>query len=166
MGEKLFVVMLGGTHPKAKVELHDVAFAIGDTLASTYPQLRAQWFGEARGLHVDSWMKVDGVEGWQVRFADAPPPADGPKLFFVNLGGYVQGEFGEAHKYVLVVAHDVAEAKAKGKALAGADWMLPHKDALYEVDACLPVSVEGRHLHLAEGAHADVVFGSDYLVIS
>ncbi|KAF1713970.1 hypothetical protein CSC71_06005 [Pseudoxanthomonas sangjuensis] len=165
--EKLFVVMLGGTHPKARVELHDVAFAIGDTLESTYPQLRAQWFGEPRGAHVDSWMEVDGVDGWQVRFSDAPPPAGSPKLFFVNLGGYEKGVFGEAHAYLLVVAGDAADAKAKGKARADAGWMLPHKDALYGVDDCIPVEVAGgRHVTLVEGPHAGIAYHSDYLVIS
>lgn len=165
--EKLFVVMLGGTHPRAKVELHDVAFAIGDTLESTYPQLRAQWFGEPRGAHVDSWMVVDGVDGWQVRFSDVPAVEGAPKLFFVNLGGYEKGLFGESHAYLLVVADDAAAAKAKGKAQADARWMLPHKDALYEVDGCLPVeAVGGRHVVLVEGAHAGIAYHSDYLVIS
>ncbi len=165
--EKLFVVMLGGTHPKAKVELHDVVFAVGDTLESTYPQLRAQWFGEPRGAHVDSWMEVDGVEQYQVRFSDAPAQAVAPKLFFINLGGYEKGVFGEAHRYLLLVARDAAEAKAKGKAQADANWFLPHKDALYEVDDCIPVETAGgRHVVLVEGPHAGIVSRSDYLVIS
>ncbi|MFT4198254.1 MAG: DUF1543 domain-containing protein [Pseudoxanthomonas sp.] len=165
--EKLFVVMLGGTHPQAKVELHDVVFAIGDTLESIYPQLRAQWFGDPKGAHVDSWMIVDGVEGHRVCLRDAPAPDAGPKLFFVNLGGYVRGEFGEAHRYVLVVAADAVEAKAKGKAQAGGDWLLPHKDALYEVDDCLPVATAGgRHVALVEGPHAGIAYHSDYRVIS
>ncbi len=164
---KLFVVMLGGTHPRARVELHDVVFAFGDTLESTWPQLREQWFGDARGAHVDSWMEVDGVEGWQVRFSATPASVNSPKLFFINLGGYEAGVFGESHAYLLVVARDAAEAKAKGKAQADARWMLPHKDALYDVDECIPVdSVGGRHVVLVEGPHAGIACGSDYLVIS
>ncbi len=164
---RLFVVMVGGTHPKARIELHDVAFAVGDSLQATYPQLRAQWFGEPRGLHVDSWMEVDGIEGWQVRFSDAPAPVGSPRLFFINLGGYERDVFGEAHKYLLVVADDAGEAKAKGKAQADARWLLPHKDALYDVDECIPVdSVGGRHVALVEGPHHGIACGSDYLVIS
>ena len=164
---KLFVVMLGGTHPRAKIELHDFVFAVGDTLESTYPQLREQWFGEPRGAHVDSWMEVDGVEDWQVRFSATPAPEGAPRLFFVNLGGYLAGVFGESHDYVLVVAADAAEAKRKAKARADARWMLPHKDALYDVDECIPVdSAGGRHVVLVEGPHAGIACGSDYLVIS
>ncbi len=31
--ERLFVVMLGGRHPRGRTELHDVVFAFGRTLA-------------------------------------------------------------------------------------------------------------------------------------
>lgn len=164
---RLFVVMLGGAHPKARVEVHDVAFAYGDTLESTYPQLRAQWFGAPRGLHVDSWMEVDGVDGWRIVLSDSPPSASAPRLYFVNLGGYRPGEFGESHAYRLVVAKDAGEAKAKGKSQADGGWRLPHKDALYDVDDCIPVeAVEGRHLALVEGPHRGIECRSDYLVIS
>lgn len=166
-GARLFVVMLGGRHARAHVEVHDVVFAVGATLADTHAQLRAQWFGAPRGLHIDSWLEVDGVEDWQVRVADTPAPAGGPRLFFVNLGGYAPGVFGEAHRYRLVVAADADEAKRKGKAQADARWFKPHKDALLEVDDCLPVTTAGgRHIHLSAGPHAGIRQGSDYLVLA
>lgn len=59
----------GGKHPKAKVEVHDVAFVVADTLQAAYPALREAWFGSAAGLHIDGWMKVDGVEGWKVELS-------------------------------------------------------------------------------------------------
>ncbi len=165
--ERLFVVMLGGRHPRGRTELHDVAFAFGRTLADTHAQLRVQWFGAAAGLHIDSWLEVDGVEGWQVRLLDQPAAVGEPKLFFVNLGGYEAGVFGEAHRYLLVVAQDDAEAKRKGLARAGAGWMKPHRDALFAVDDCLPVEASGGgHLRLLPGAHAGIHQGSDYLVLS
>ena len=165
--ERLFVVMLGGRHPRGRTELHDVVFAFGRTLADTHAQLRTQWFGAAAGLHIDSWLEVDGVEGWQVRLLDQPAAVGEPKLFFVNLGGYEAGVFGEAHRYLLVVAQDDAEAKRKGLARAGAGWMKPHRDALFAVDDCLPVEASGGgHLRLLPGAHAGIHQGSDYLVLS
>ncbi|HAI93650.1 MAG TPA: DUF1543 domain-containing protein [Xanthomonadaceae bacterium] len=164
---RLFVVMLGGRHPRGRTELHDVAFAFGQSLTDTHEQLRAQWFGAAAGLHIDSWLEVDGVDGWQVRLCDQPAAADEPRLFFVNLGGYEDGVFGEAHRYLLVVAQDAAEAKRKGLAQAGAGWIKPHRDALFAVDDCLPVEVGGgRHLRLLPGAHAGIRQGSDYLVLN
>ncbi|MCD7097942.1 DUF1543 domain-containing protein [Stenotrophomonas sp. MMGLT7] len=162
----LFVVMLGGKHPAAKIEVHDVVFASGDNLQAVYPQLKRQWFGQPHGAHVDSWLEVDGVEGWRVQLSDAAPAAGSPRLFFINLGGYEPGVFGEAHRYRLVVAHDAAEAKRKGKQQAGAGWDKPHTDALYDVDDCLPIdSVQGRYVHLVEAPHRGIAGHSDYLVL-
>lgn len=164
---RLFVVMLGGRHARANTEVHDVVFAVAPGIEQSYPQLRQQWFGDAAGLHLDSWMTVDGVEQWQVRLSADVPPADAPRLYFVNLGGYVAGEFGEAHRYLLVVADDPADAKRKALRQAGAAWIKPHRDALFEVDSCLPVGpIGGLHVHLVPGAHEGIRCQSDYIVIS
>jgi len=164
---RLFVVMLGGRHARANTEVHDVVFAVAPTIERSHAQLRAQWFGEAAGLHIDSWMTVDGVEQWQVRLSAEVPAACTPKLYFVNLGGYVDGEFGEAHGYLLVAAADAVEAKRKALRQAQAEWIKPHRDALLEVDSCLPVGpIGGLHVHLVPGAHAGIGCQSDYIVIS
>jgi len=164
----LHVVMLRGTHPRARIELHDVVFVDTERLTDAHPALREQWFGDPRGAHIDSWLEVDGVEGYQVRFGDTGPAVDAPKLFFLNLGGYVAGEFGEAHRYLLVVAPDAARAKAKGRRLAAqARWRLPHVDAVLEVDHCLPVDrVGGRFVHLVEGPHRGIAQHSDYIKLT
>jgi len=164
---RLFVVMLGGRHARANTEVHDVVFAVAPGIEQCYPQLRQQWFGDAAGLHLDSWMTVDGVEQWQVRLSADVPAADAPRLYFVNLGGYVAGEFGEAHRYLLVVADDPADAKRKALRQAGAAWIKPHRDALFEVDSCLPVGpIGGLYVHLVPGAHEGIRCQSDYIVIS
>ena len=46
----LYVVMLGGRHPRASIEVHDVVFAQGDSLEQLYPELRNAWFGSLKGL--------------------------------------------------------------------------------------------------------------------
>ncbi|WP_421546627.1 DUF1543 domain-containing protein [Pseudomonas sp. QD4] len=162
----LFVVMLGGKHPRAKIEVHDVVFAIADNLEAAYPQLREGWFGSPAGLHVDSWMQVDGVEGWKVQLSPLAPLPGAPRLYFINLGGYEAQAFGEAHHYLLVVAHDKAEAKAKGKRHMLSHWSKAHTDALMDVDDCLPIdAVDGRYIHLVEGEHRGVVQRNDYIVI-
>ncbi len=164
---RLFVVMLGGRHARANTEVHDVVFAVAPEIGQTYAQLRQQWFGESVGLHLDSWMTVDGVEDWQVRLSQDVPAIDAPTLFFVNLGGYVEGEFGEAHRYLLVVAADAVEAKRKALAQAEAQWIKPHRDALLEVDSCLPVGpIGGLHVHLVAAPHTGIHCQSDYIVIS
>ena len=82
----LYAVMLGGTAPGASTELHDVGFAIGETIESTYEQLMGQWFGSLSGLHIDSWLLLDVVDGHRV---SAPEARAGPaRLWCVNLGAY------------------------------------------------------------------------------
>ncbi len=162
----LSVVMLGGKHPKAKIEVHDVVFAIADSLEATYPQLRQGWFGTPAGLHIDAWMQVDGVEGWKVELRPLAPLPDSLRLYFINLGGYESQAFGEAHHYLLVVARNRNEAKAKGKRHMLATWSKSHTDALLDVDDCLPIDeVSGRYIHLVEGEHRGVIQHNDYIVL-
>ena len=45
--------------------------------------------------------------------------------------------------------------------------MKPHRDALLEVDSCLPLGpIGGLHVHLREGAHDGIACDSDYIVIA
>ena len=164
----LHVVMLGGSHPRARIELHDVVFVDTPHLADAHAELRRQWFGDPRGVHIDSWMEVDGIDGYQVRFSTTAPVADAPRLYFLNLGGYVNGEFGEAHRYLLVVATNATQAKAKARALArDITWQLPHVDAVLQVDDCLPVDrVDGRYVALVQGPHLATAQHSDYIKLS
>ena len=164
---RLFVVMLGGRYLRANTEQHDVVFAVGDRIEATYPQLRAQWGGQPKGLHLDSWLVVDGVDGYQVQLLPEGAPPHALKLYFVNLGGYVAGQFGEAHSYRLVVASDEKQAKAKALAACEPTWIKPHRDALMEVDDCLALGeIGGLHVHLQPGPHAPIACHSDYIVIS
>ncbi|WP_240125781.1 DUF1543 domain-containing protein [Thermomonas alba] len=164
---RLFVVLLGGRHARANTEVHDVVFAVAPEIGATHTQLRAQWFGAPEGLHIDAWMMVHGVEDRQVRLLPEPPAADAPRLYFANLGGYQAGVFGEDHRYLLVVAHDLAEAKRKALRQAAADWVQPHRDALFEVDACVPLGpIGGLHLHLLPGPHAGIESHSAYIPLS
>ena len=162
----LFVVMLGGKHPRAKIEVHDVAFVVADTLKDAYPQLRESWFGSQQGLHIDSWMQVEGVEQWKVELSPLSPKPGSPRLYFINLGGYEARVFGEAHHYLLVVAQNKTQAKARGRTQTLKHWSQPHTDALMDVDDCLPIDqVSGRYIHLIQGDHGGVTQRNDYIVL-
>ncbi len=162
----LFVVMLGGKHPKAKIEVHDVVFVTGNSIEDCYPELRQQWFGTMAGMHIDSWMQVDGVEGYQVRFSEQAPAADELRLFFINLGGYTPGAFGEDHHYLLVTAKDKTEAKQKGKMHLPKSWDKPHTDAVLDVDDCIAIDqIGGRYVRLSPGQHKETVHQSDYIIL-
>ena len=163
----LFVVMLGGKHPRAAIEVHDVLFVAAADLAGTYAQLRQGWFGIPKGVHIDSWMAVDGVDQWKVELADLAPAAGEPRLYFLNLGGYAAGTFGEAHRYGLVVACDKAEARLKGRRLMGTGWSQAHTDAVLDVDDCMAIDqVGGRYVQLIEAPHRGIAMGNDYIVLS
>ncbi|WP_085623534.1 MULTISPECIES: DUF1543 domain-containing protein [unclassified Pseudomonas] len=162
----LYVVMLGGRHPGAKIEVHDVVFAQADTFEQAYPQLRQAWFGSPRGLHIDSWLELHGIDGQRIELRPDAPAPGALRLYFINLGGYEREIFGEAHRYLLVTAHNKAEAKALGKQRMQADWLKPHTDALLDVDDCLAIDrVAGQFVHLVEGAHEPVVVRNDYILI-
>jgi hypothetical protein len=162
----LHVFMLGGRHPQARIEIHDVAFANVERIEDAYPQLRRDWFGQAKGLHVDGWLAVDGIDGYQVRFGDAAPAAGAPRLYFVNLGGYVPHSLGEAHDYLLLVADDDGEARRKARQRRDGSWIKPHTDALLDVDDCIAIDqVGGRYVQLLPGPHLGIALASDYIVI-
>ncbi|WP_213880563.1 DUF1543 domain-containing protein [Pseudomonas sp. dw_358] len=163
---RLHVVMLGGRHPRASIEVHDVVFVVAPDLQSAYPQLREAWFGSAKGVHIDAWMRVDGVDAWKVQMSDLAPGAHEPRLYFINLGGYEPGVFGEAHHYLLVVATDKAAARTQARSRMIKGWQQGHVDALLEVDDCIPIDqVGGRYVQLLKGPHQGIEVGCDYIVL-
>ena len=146
--------MLGGTAPRAKTELHDVAFAIGASLEAVHDQLLDGWFGDPRGLHVDAWCFLDSVAGYRVQLSHTPPDS-GLHLYFINIGGYRPGVFGERDAWGFFGAQNKAEAKQRAKQtlLRGHDET--HKDDLHEIDDCLQVARIGTwHVHLTPDADA------------
>ena len=159
--------MLGGKHPRARIEVHDIVACIGHSLEDTYPQLHRDWFGDPKHLHIDAWMRIEGIDGYRLHFSQQVPSPDALKLYLINLGGYLPLEFGEAHRYILVSAHNAQEAKQKGKSQLIPAWEKAHTDAVIDVDDCLPLDhVNGRYIHLIEGQHAPVFFANDYRVLS
>lgn len=151
----LFIIMLGGRHARANTEVHDVVLAVGDTLEETYPQLKNGWFGEQKGLHIDAWAKINGIEfedkKYTIQFSDAAPNLENEKLFLINLGGYDAREFGELHRYVLVVAQNAMVAKQRGKAYFAKHWQKQHTDRVLDVDDCIAIDhVHGRYIELIE----------------
>ncbi|MDQ2148111.1 DUF1543 domain-containing protein [Alcaligenaceae bacterium C4P045] len=162
----LFVVMLGGRHPRANIEVHDVVFTAAPSLPDAHALLKRQWFGDPGSVHIDSWMCVDGVDGFKVTFSDLPPDVEEPRLFFVNVGGYEQGIFGELHNYLLLPARSVKEAKSLAKRRLPSAWTMTHVDAVQDVDDCIPIEhINGKHVRLSPGAHSSIKYYSDYVVL-
>ncbi len=103
---KLFAIYIGGEHPKAHIEVHDVRFVVAETIRDTYDQLRAEWWGTPGTLHIDCWAEIDHVDGHDVTLQPERAPVR-DKLFFVNLGGYDGREFAERHRNLFVVATSI-----------------------------------------------------------
>ena len=135
----LFLVVLGGRAEKANVELHDVRWVLGARIEDTYDVLRNDWFGTLKGLHIDSYKKINYVDGYKVNLKniDNEKLKDNKfyngnnskkNLWFVNIGGYHPSSLQEKHEFGLVVASNKLEAKniAKSKWLLGSQKK--HKD--------------------------------------
>lgn len=163
MTERLIACVLGGTAPGARTELHDVAFAVGPSLETVHRQLLDSWFGDPHGLHVDAWTFLESVKGYRVGLARTPPD-NGLFLCFINIGGYRRGVFGEDHAWGFFGGKNKAEIKesAKRTLLAGHDQT--HKDDLYVIDDCLPVTHVGDwHIHLQSDPEArDPIIANGY----
>lgn len=137
---KLFMFYVGGDCGNSNIELHDVRFSVGETPEDCLDDLRQQWWGEAKSLHLDSWGAVEQADGFDIILSAEATSDVSDKLFFVNLGGYDPTDFGELHKNVLVVAPDIKLAKQKALNQIG-HWGMPHKDRLFEIEKTLDISV-------------------------
>ena len=167
----LFIIMLGGRHARANIEVHDVILAVGETLEETYDQLRNAWFGEQKGLHIDAWAKINGVEhlgkSYKIQFSQAQPKLTDPKLWLINLGGYDEKEFGELHRYVLIVAKNAVDAKAQAKTQFASHWQKKHTDRVLDVDDCIAIDhIHGRYIQLVEGQFEANIWQNDYLMVN
>ena len=162
----LHMVLLGGNHPKAKIEVHDVVFIHTDDIHHSHDKLRELWFGDKKRVHIDSWMAVHGVDGYRIELSEHPSNNDGLNLYFINLGGYDPKIFGEEHRYILVIAKSEEQAKEQAKQSVLDIWDKPHKDNLFGIDDCLRIdTIEGLYLNLTKEDHKPNVFKNDYVVL-
>ncbi len=150
---KLFMFYVGGDCANSNVELHDVRFSIGNTPEDCYEDLRRQWWGEPKSLHLDCWGAVEQADGFDITLTTEPPGDTSPRLFFVNLGGYNPLDFGELHRNVLIVCAGCDAAKQKALAQIN-DWVQPHKDQIFEIEKAVDLTGlmagDGRFLGLRQ----------------
>ena len=147
---RLFAIYIGGEHPRANIELHDMRFVVARTIIETYDELRRQWWGTPGSLHIDAWAVIDHADGYDVELSSEPFP--GPeRLFYVNLGGYDENEFLEKHRNVFVVARTILEAKTRALR-ENRGWKQLHRDDQYEAEQIFALDDVAReqrlHVHL------------------
>ncbi len=150
---KLFAITIGGEHPGAHIEVHDVRFVVAETIEATHDQLREQWWGTPGTLHVDCWAEIAHADGYDVSLRPELSPAP-ETLYFVNLGGYDPQDFAEQHKNMFVVANSPREAKTRALRLVSG-WTDAHKDELYEAEHAFALDTkigDRLHIHLTPSA--------------
>ncbi|MFM7312307.1 MAG: DUF1543 domain-containing protein [Cyanobium sp.] len=143
--------MLGGRAAGANVELHDVRVVAAPSIDAAIPLLRRQWFGIRRGLHIDSYVAVDHVDGFRIVLRSGIPSGV-ERLWLVNLGAYDPAQLAELHQVGLVVASSAQAAKAQALRRWLPQAQQRHKDDLLAVDDCLAVGclpqLEGEPLQV------------------
>ena len=140
----LFLVVLGGRAKKANVELHDVRWVIGSKIEDTFKVLRRDWFGALKGLHIDSYKKINFVDGYKINIKNIENnkqtknkslfgTSNKNNLWFVNIGGYDPLSMQEKHEFGLVVASSSLDAKNKAKSKWLNGCKKKHKDNIYSL---------------------------------
>jgi hypothetical protein len=143
---KLFAIYIGGELDGANIELHDMRFVVAPSIGETYDELRRQWWGKPKGLHIDCWAEISHIDGYDVTLRQELY-LGAERLFYVNLGGYETDQFLEAHRNTFVIAETVAQAKYRALKRVK-DWREPHRDDLYEAEQAFALTDVARDEHL------------------
>ena len=136
---------MGEEQKKANIELHDVRWVVGSKIEDTFNTLRKDWFGSSKGLHIDSYKKIQYIDGHKINLINVENHKIRKKqlvkkiipkknLWFVNIGGYNPTSMLEKHEFGLVIASNKLEAKkiAKSKWLIGSKKK--HKDDIASLE--------------------------------
>jgi len=75
----LYLVVLGGRAEKANIELHDVRWVVGSKIEDTFDTLRKDWFGSSKGLHIDSYKKIQYIDGHKINLINIEKDKIGKK---------------------------------------------------------------------------------------
>lgn len=145
---KLFMLKIGARPPGRLIEQHDVMFVIANSLSEKIETVNQHWPAVKNNWHLDAWREVKRVGDYQILLSKDSLSKDGwskdgwskdnaladniladerlgnkldsqgKQLYFVNLGGYLPGQFEEFHYKTLVVAETLGKATAQVKKTA------------------------------------------------
>jgi len=134
MNLSLFIVVLGGRALRSNIEMHDVRWVLGESIEDTFPELRKQWIGNRNGLHMDSYKRIQYVDGYKISLSNSTnndlisSKIEDKSLWFINLGGYDPKKMYEEHEFTLVVAKKAIDAKRKAKRNWNSNLKNKHND--------------------------------------
>jgi Domain of Unknown Function (DUF1543) len=137
---KLFAIYLGGNVRGSNLEQHNIVFTLGSSIQEVTKSCSSLWHNfDGTGLHIDAYMEVDCVDGYEVEInLDDDTWSDKikeSKLFFVNIGGSKPGELFEYHKSGFIVALSEDEAKIRAKLDFAGDLNNVHVDNIYDIES-------------------------------
>ena len=114
--------------------MHDVRWVLGESIEDTFPELRKQWLGMRHGLHIDSFKRIQYVDGYKIAISKSnkdnltSPQKEDKSLWFINLGGYDPNRMYEEHEFILVVAKKSIDAKKKARKNWESNFKNKHND--------------------------------------
>ena len=116
---KLYMIMLGCRPEGRFTEQHDIFFGIGSSIKELIPSMKKFW-PEAKGkIHIDAWREITVVDGYSISIIEKKNEKQlGLDLFFINLGGYKEGDFEEYHYKMVTVAETIGLASKKARTTA------------------------------------------------
>lgn len=156
--KKLFMIGVGGKIERANIEVHDIRFVAADSIEESYEILKRSWYGDS--LHVDEYMIVESIDNYRVLIVDKPHESEN-KLFFVNMGGSMEQQFGEAHEYGLFLSTTKENAEFKGKSELLLKAYDRHIDYSFEVQEKLE-SADGKEVFIQLISSRDNVPKNNY----
>ncbi|MGZ3770248.1 MAG: DUF1543 domain-containing protein [Bdellovibrio sp.] len=136
---KLCIFYLGGRFEGCNIEMHDIVFLVGQSSEDIIPKIKNRWRGTPSSLHVDSWFAVENVDGFDVRATLDSEYQKEQHLYFVNLGAYKKGQFGESHFVTLEVSKSKQEAISKAKLKVPEELEMVHSDDIFDVEDCIKI---------------------------
>ena len=132
-----YAILLGGKHPQALLELHDLRFTLASSSDEAFRNVASLWFGDLASSHVDAWVNLSSVDGYSA--CKKQDTESGKILCFVNVGSYLPGVFAENHHYFFLIASSLAEVKKRALLLLGKPDSLAHIDNAESIDAIIQV---------------------------
>lgn len=128
----LFMINLGGKAKGTNIEIHDILFVIADNIEETYSMLIENWFGVIDGLHIDSYKKIKGIDGYRISIVEEEQ-IDYNNLYFVYMGGYNKNLTTELHEVGLFICDTEHSAKKQASNTLLTDALEKHVDTIVNV---------------------------------
>jgi hypothetical protein len=158
---KIFAIYLGGKHPRANIELHDLVITTGNSIQDCFQFCLDNWFVnkpllsenyscrdlfESPNLetkppkikpHIDGYFQIDLPSDYVI--------GGEYSLYAMNYGGYLPNQLAEMHEFVMVFAKDKGDAIKRSKKLLKFQFDLLHMDNCLEVDDIINLSESTGH---------------------